>query len=160
MSVFQIIITISAVLIALANIWNFFGRPIKFLGKKSKEQFHNQFIRELEENLPEWIDNHDKSFMNEISKEVVKQLQPNFDKINQQNDAQSKAIQGISKSSQDMLRKHILDIYENGKKDQTLTQSQKETLDELYADYDFLEGNGYVKKKYNRMKDWKIIQDE
>lgn len=160
MNVYEIILAASALLVAITTIYNFFGRPLKFFAKKQRESFHKAFMKEFEEALPDWIDDHDKAFTNDISKEIVKNLQPNFDKINNQNEAQSKAIYGISKSSQDMLRKHILDIYEAGKKDQTLTQSQKETLDELYADYDFLEGNGYVKKKYNRMKDWKVIQDE
>lgn len=160
MNVYEIILAVSALLVAITTIYNFFGRNFKFFAKKQRESFHKAFIKEFEETIPDWIEQHDKAFIEDIGEETVKQLQPNFDKINEQNEAQSKAIKGISKSTQDMLRKHILDIYEHGKATETLTQSQKETLDELYADYDFLEGNGYVKKKYNRMKEWKVIKDE
>jgi superoxide dismutase len=41
-----------------------------------------------------------------------------------------------------------------------LTEHQKEVLEQYYVDYKAMKGNSYIDKYYNRMKKWKVVEDD
>lgn len=59
-----------------------------------------------------------------------------------------------------MLRKEIIHTYSKNKAARTLTETTKEYLDDLYADYKAEKGNHYIDKIYARMRTWGIVPDE
>jgi hypothetical protein len=63
-------------------------------------------------------------------------------------------------SAKDVLREKIMGIYHKNKRDKTLTLNEKEALDQYYIDYKAMKGNSYIDKYYNRMKKWRVIEDD
>jgi hypothetical protein len=63
-------------------------------------------------------------------------------------------------SAKDVLREKIMGIYLKNKKDKILTLNEKEALDQYYVDYKAMKGNSYIDKYYNRMKKWRVIEDD
>lgn len=41
-----------------------------------------------------------------------------------------------------------------------LTEHQKEVLEQYYVDYKAMKGNSYIDKYYNRIKKWKVVEDD
>jgi hypothetical protein len=136
----NVIILIGGICGAITAIMALAGKPINLLKK----------VREKRE----------KQLRDEIVEDVAKKLTPRFDEIYQQNLEQSEAINLLEKSSRDMLRENILSIYHANKHSRCLTETTREYLQDLYDDYKAENGNHYIDKIYNRMKEWKTIPDE
>lgn len=136
----NIIILIGGAVAAIVGILSFFGRPLKFIKKRRDK---------LEQEKRE-----------EIAKDVERRLSPRFDEIYQQNLEQDESIRILTESSRDMLRKEIIHTYSKNKAARTLTETTKEYLDDLYADYKAEKGNHYIDKIYARMRTWGIVPDE
>lgn len=136
----NIIILIGGTVAAIVGTLSFFGRPLKFI-KKRRDR--------LEQEKRE-----------EIAKDVERRLSPRFDEIYQQNLEQDESIRILTESSRDILRKEIIHTYSKNKAARTLTETTKEYLDDLYADYKAEKGNHYIDKIYARMRTWGIVPDE
>ena len=52
-----------------------------------------------------------------------------------------------------------MNIYETYKYTKEIPISEKEKLDETFADYKKLNGNSYIDKYYSRMLTWAVVQD-
>ena len=136
----NIIILIGGVCGAVVAIMALAGKPINLFKKlKAKRE---QETRE------------------KIVGDVAKKLTPRLDEIYQQNLEQSEIITQLQKSSRDMLREDIIQIYNHGKHTRTITETTREYLNDLYEDYKAEKGNHYIDKIYNRMSTWDIIPDE
>jgi len=51
-------------------------------------------------------------------------------------------------------------IYHKNKVDRTLSEYEREALDQYYKDYKALNGNSYIDKRMNRMAKWSVMFDE
>ena len=140
----NVIILIGGAVGAVTGILAFFGKPIGFL-KKRKEKLEAQHREEIAKDVVERVD---------------KVLTPKLDEIHQQNLEQNETINLLEKSSRDMLRQNIIAIYHQGKADRQLTETTREYLDDLYADYKAENGNNYIDKIYKRMEKWDTVPDE
>ena len=136
----NIIILIGGVVTGITAIMALAGKPIRFFRKLKDKQEEERCAK--------------------IAKDVEKRLTPRFDEIYQQNLEQEETIQILEKSSRDMLRKDIIQVYKEHKLRRELTETTKEYLDDLYGDYKAENGNHYIDKIYNRMCTWKVIPDE
>ena len=125
----DIIILIGAVVVAIANISKFLGKPISFFQKKQDKEFKEKFKKELDEELPKSI------IENNISELLLKNINPVLQEIKTLNIQQNNRIEILANSSKDVLREKIMSIYNAGKKTKTLTQHQREALDQYYKDY-------------------------
>jgi hypothetical protein len=63
-------------------------------------------------------------------------------------------------SAKDVLREKIMAIYHKNKYNRTLTEYEREALNQYYIDYKTLKGNSYIDKRYKRMDKWKVIFDD
>lgn len=140
----NIIILIGAVVGAIMGIMNFFGKPLKFMSRRLKQKQLEQHGR----------------LVDEIGDAIMEKFQPKFEEVYQQNLEQEETINILIKSSRDILRKEILTIYHDHRAERKLHETTRELLDDLYKDYVAEDGNGYIKKIYNRMATWEIIPDE
>ena len=93
------------------------------------------------------------NYLNEIKNEVLNQV---GDPIAQNTDD----LEALKISARDVLREKIMAIYHKNKYERSLTQYEKEALEQYYKDYKKLNGNSYIDKYYNRMKLWTIIYDD
>jgi hypothetical protein len=59
-----------------------------------------------------------------------------------------------------VLREKIMAIYHKNKQARTLSEYEREALEQYYKDYKALKGNSYIDKRYGRMSKWQIVYDE
>jgi hypothetical protein len=118
----------------------------------------------LDEKLPTILYNHDlktrekyksdrQNYLNEIKAEVLAEI---GDEIS----TNTKTIEALVISAKDVLREKIMAIYHKNKYNRTLTEYEREALNQYYIDYKALKGNSYIDKRYNRMDKWKVIYDD
>ena len=162
--VVDLIILIGALCGAIYKIYEFFAKPTSTLKKKKQQKEKDRIIAILDEVLPDKLREHDlqirdkytadrMNYLNEIKNEVLNQV---GDPIAQNTDD----LEALKISARDVLREKIMAIYHKNKYERSLTQYEKEALEQYYKDYKKLNGNSYIDKYYNRMKLWTIIYDD
>lgn len=158
------IILIAAFLGAIYEIWNFFAKPTSKLKQRAINKQKQQIGAVLDEKLPEILYNHDletrdkyksdrQNYLNEIKAEILAEIDDDI-KTNTQ------TIEALVISAKDVLREKIMAIYHKNKYNRTLTEYEREALNQYYIDYKSLKGNSYIDKRYNRMDKWKVIYDD
>ena len=158
------IILFAALLGAIYKIWDFFATPTSKLKQKAEEKEKQRIGAVLDEKLPKILYDHDletrdkykgdrQNYLNEIKAEVLKEI-GNDMKTN------TETIEALVISAKDVLREKIMAIYHKNKYNRTLTEYERESLNQYYIDYKALNGNSYIDKRYNRMDKWKVIFDD
>lgn len=185
----NIIIFISAILLAITNIFNFFvngGRGIKKKvdSVKEKEKIEEEaHIREVysiicgeekkerEQNIRDivsQIQEEQSDIKREIICDVVEEVLPealvahdtNIKKELEDIASIISNLTVLTEGVKDMLREKIMAIYHKNKKVRQLEYHEKEALDQYYKDYKSIGGNSYIDKYYRRMLDWNKIPDD
>ena len=172
----EILIYISALIVAITTIYNFCSSVGIFTKKKvSKaqkqkvetvldEQLDERVAKILAEKMPEILHEHDleiretyladrQRYLNEIKAEVTHDMQGEFTVLDELKDYVSQ----LALSAKDVLREKIMGLYHKNKDDRTLTENEKEALDVYYKDYKAIGGNSYIDRYYRRMSSWKVI---
>ena len=158
------IILLAALLGAIYKIWDFFAKPTSKLKQRAIDKQKEQIGAVLDEKLPEILYNHDletrdrykgdrQNYLNEIKAEILAEIDDDI-KTNAQ------TIDALVISAKDVLREKIMAIYHKNKYNRTLTEYEREALNQYYIDYKALKGNSYIDKRYARMDKWKVIYDD
>lgn len=161
------IIFASAVFIAIKNLAEMFGKPIKFVKKKSDAEFKAKVIAILDEVLPDILYNHDletrdryradrEKYLKEIKAEVIKSIDGQLNQVN----VLSKQYESLEISAKDVLREKIVCLYENNKDRRKLRFFERKALEQYYIDYKKMGGNSYIDLIYGRMKHWETEPDD
>lgn len=150
----NIIIIIGGAIMAIKNVSEWFGRPIRLFKKKTDEVFKDKVLEILNEELPNLFKN--ENILNKVKQEVLKEMQSEVDQISNL----AKQYEALAVSAKDVLREKIMQIYFKNKKDKIMTLHEKEALDQYYIDYKAIKGNSYIDKYYNRMKKWSVVEDD
>ncbi len=165
------IILVSAVLIAIKNIYEFFAKPTSIFKSKRAKVFREQIGEVVAEKTKEAITKYDEeisvkmeqehsAIKETIKSEVFSEIKPALDAIIAQNEAQNESIKILTSSSKDMLRQRIMTIYHANKRERSLSYNDNEVLQELYKDYKAQGGNSYIDKYYGRMSKWETRTDD
>lgn len=158
------IILFAALLGAIYKIWDFFAKPTSKLKQRALDKQKEQIGAVLDEKLPEILYNHDletrdkykgdrQNYLNEIKAEILAEIDEDI-KTN------TRTIDALVISAKDVLREKIMAIYHKNKYNRTLTEYERESLNQYYIDYKALNGNSYIDKRYGRMNKWKVIYDD
>ena len=158
------IILLGALAGAIYKIWDIFATPTSKLKQRALEKERTRINAILDEKLPEVLHEHDLktrdkyksdrlNYLNEIKAEVIKEVGDDI-KTN------SKTIDALVISAKDVLREKIMAIYHKNKYNRTMTEYEREALNQYYVDYKALNGNSYIDKRYARMDKWKVIFDD
>ena len=150
----NIIIIVGGAIMAIKNVSEWFGRPIRLFKKKTDEVFKDKVLEILNEELPNLFKN--ENILNKVKQEVLKEMQSEVDQISNL----AKQYEALAVSAKDVLREKIMQIYFKNKKDKIMTLHEKEALDQYYIDYKAIKGNSYIDKYYNRMKKWSVVEDD
>lgn len=174
----EILIYISALMVAVTTIYNFCSSVGIFTKKKVTkaqkqkvetvldEQLDERVAKILAEKMPAILHEHDKKvretyladrqrYLNEIKAEVTHDMQGEFTVLDELKDYVSQ----LALSAKDVLREKIMGLYHKNKDDRTLTENEKEALDVYYKDYKAIGGNSYIDRYYRRMSSWMVIPD-
>lgn len=163
----NIIIVVGGAIIAIKNVAEWFGKPIRFFKKKSDDNFDAKVIAIIKKIIPDMLIEHDletrakyradrENYLQEIKKEVLVSIQQELGQVANL----TEQYEALVISAKDVLREKIMTIYHKNKRDRTLTEHEKEALDQYYIDYKAMKGNSYIDKYYNRMKKWGIIIED
>ena len=158
------IILLGALAGAIYKIYDFFAMPTSKLKQRAIEREKEHIGAVLDEKLPQILYKHDletkekykndrQNYLNEIKAEILAEI---GDDIN----TSTKTIDALVISVKDVLREKIMAIYHKNKYNRTLTEYEREALNQYYVDYKALEGNSYIDKRYKRMDKWKVIYDD
>ena len=163
----NIIIIVGGAIMAIKNVAEWFGKPVRFFKKKSVDNFEERVKDLLKKHLPEMLKNHDleirdrykadrEAYLQDIKKEVLKEIKTELSQVSQL----TEQYEALAISAKDVLREKIMAIYHKNKRDRTITYNEKEALDQYYIDYKAIKGNSYIDKYYSRMKRWEVIDDD
>ena len=158
------IILFAALLGAIYKIWDFFARPTSKLKQKVTDKEKKRIVAVIDEKLPAILHDHDlkirdrykndrQNYLNEIKAEVLAEIGGEIS-------TNTKTIDALVISAKDVLREKIMAIYHKNKYNRTLTEYEREALNQYYIDYKALNGNSYIDKRYGRMNKWKVIYDD
>ena len=158
------IILLGALVGAIYKIWDFFATPTSKLKKKVEEKEKERIGAVLDEKLPTILYNHDlqtrdkyrgdrQNYLNEIKAEILAEIGDDI-KTN------TETIDALVISAKDVLREKIMAIYHKNKYNRTMTEYEREALNQYYIDYKALHGNSYIDKRYARMDKWRVIFDD
>ena len=158
------IILLGALAGAIYKIYDFFATPTSKLKQRATEKEKERIGAVLDEKLPQILYKHDletkekykndrQNYLNEIKAEILAEIS---DDIN----TNTKTIDALVISAKDVLREKIMAIYHKNKYNRTLTEYEREALNQYYIDYKALKGNSYIDKRYKRMDKWKVIYDD
>lgn len=165
------VILIGATCIGLTNIYNFFAKPKKALEDKRKQESLSQIENILELKMPDILLQHDletrakyladrQNYLCEIKQEVLNDTKDILENLLKTNETLSNSVETLTKTSKDVLRQRIMEIYYKYRSEKRMPIHAKEALDELYKDYKAENGNSYIDKYYGRMGTWTIYDDE
>ena len=147
----NVIILLGAVAGAITGIMALIGKPIGFL-KKRREKAEKERRKEIVE---------------DVSALVKKEITPKLDEIHQQNLEQTQDIQDqtekietLTNTMRDSIGAEIMAFYEAHRADRTLTESEKDAIEDLYKSYKAVKGNHYVDKVYDRMTHWAVVDED
>jgi hypothetical protein len=97
--------------------------------------------------------NDRQNYLNEIKAEVIKEIGDDIK-------SNTETIDALVISAKDVLREKIMAIYHKNKYNRSMTEYEREALNQYYVDYKALKGNSYIDKRYNRMDKWRVIFDD
>lgn len=167
----NLIIIIGGAFLAIKNIAELIGKPIRFFRKKSDKELdtkiHEEVQHELKTELPEMLFQHDKerdraneaarvAEVQTIKTEVLNSIHEELEQFGRL----SELYEPLVISAKDMLREKIMHIYRKHYRERSMSQSEKEALDQYYLDYKSINGNSYITKYYGRMSTWTVVPDD
>lgn len=160
----DIIILIGALCAAIYKIWDFFAKPTSKLKSKVKQKRREEIVTILDEVLPEKLKQHDldtrdrykadrERYLQDIKNEVLKAIGGSVTKNEED-------LEALKISARDVLREKIMAIYHKNKVERSMSEYEREALDQYYKDYHALNGNSYIDKRMVRMAKWNVVYDE
>ena len=158
------IILIGALCAAIYKIYDFFATPTSKIKQRALEKEKARINAIINEIMPQILYNHDletrekyksdrQNYLNEIKQEILSEIGDDLT-------TNSQTIDALVISAKDVLREKIMAIYHKNKFNRTMTEYEREALNQYYVDYKALNGNSYIDKRYNRMNKWKVIYDD
>lgn len=149
---------------AIYKIYEFFAKPTSKIKQRAINKERERIGAVLDEKLPGILYQHDletrdkyrsdrEKYLKEIKNEVIKEIGGELN-------SNTETIEALVISSKDVLREKIMAIYHKNKYNRTMTEYEREALNQYYIDYKALHGNSYIDKRYNRMDKWKVIFDD
>ena len=158
------IILLGALCAAIYKIYDFFATPTSKIKQRAQEKEKARIKAIVNEIMPQILYNHDLetrekyksdrlNYLNEIKEEILQEIGDDIS-------TNSQTIDALVISAKDVLREKIMAIYHKNKYNRTMTEYEREALNQYYVDYKALNGNSYIDKRYNRMDKWKVIYDD
>lgn len=158
------IILLGALCAAMYKIYDFFATPTSKIKQRAQEKEKARVKAIVNEIMPQILHEHDlktkekyksdrQTYLNEIKEEILLEISDDIS-------TNAKTIDALVISAKDVLREKIMAIYHKNKYNRTMTEYEREALNQYYVDYKALAGNSYIDKRYNRMDKWRVIYDD
>lgn len=151
----NIIILVSAVIIAAKNIYGFFKKPVDDLHNRAQEVEEKHIEEVLAKKLPGEVEKRQETIIDSLEeiKGLVLDQQHNFDKI-------QKSVDLLNTSQMDLMRYNMNRLYYKYRPFKKILDCDKKAFIKLYNDYHDMGGNTWIDALYNEVMAWEIVQDE
>ena len=151
----NIIILVSAVIIAGKNIYGFFKKPVDGLHEKAELAEARRIEAILSEKAPEIINKHEKDIIDSLEeiKALVLDQGKDLEKL-------QKSVDLVNVSQLDLIRYNINRIYYKYRPYKKILDCDKKAFIKLYDDYHSMGGNTWIDQLYTEVMPWEIVEDE
>lgn len=174
----NLIILISAVIIAGKNIYGFLKKPVGDLHNYALTNEEKRIKRVIENSMPELLSKHSESVKSERTAEIKQMVteinssitEPIDDKIEELKEitldqgVDIKRIQDkvdlINDAQMDVMRFNMNQIYYKYRPYKKILDCDKKAFMKFYNDYHSMGGNTWIDSLYNELKEWDIVEDE
>ena len=174
----NVIILISAVIVAGKTIYGFLKKPVDDLHDKAYNTEERHIETVIEQKMPELLKDHGDAVKNERKKETqdmmnsVKEgiLEVLDDKIEELKEISldqnrelmtiQKTVKQLNDSSMDVMRYDMNKIYYKYRPYKKILDCDKKAFIKFYTDYHEMGGNTWIDSLYKEVVTWEIVEDE
>ena len=173
----NLIILISAVIIAGKNIYGFLKKPVGDLHSYALTSEEKRIKKVIEQSMPDLLKQHDESvreyrrkevekMVTEINSNIVNTLDDKIEEVKEISLDQDKVLKEIKDSvtlindaQMDVMRLNMNQIYYKYRHYKKILDCDKKAFMKLYNDYHSMGGNTWIDTLYEEVKDWEIVED-
>lgn len=151
----NLIILISAVIVAIKTIYHFFKKPVDDITDRARKSQDQHIEQVLDEKMPKLLEKNCETLMaslNEIKDMTLSQEKRLIDI--------QKSIDLLNVSQLDVLRYNMNRIYYKYRPYQKILDADKKAFIKLYNDYKGMNGNTWIDALYAELKEWPIVENE
>ena len=151
----NLIILVSAVIVAGKTIYSFFKKPVNDLAQRAHENEGKHIEEVLEEKVPPLLEQNCQVLMNSLNE--IKTLTLNQEE--RLKDLQ-KSMDLLNTSQLDMLRYNMNRLYYKYRPYKKILDADKQAFIKLYSDYKEMHGNTWIDSLYDEVKEWPIVASQ
>ena len=173
----NIIVLISAVIIAGKNIWEFFKKPVDDLQVRANAKEEEHIEEVIDRRVPELLAKHSEKVKGErnheeacraqsIKDDIIAAVEGRIDELKNMTVEQDKQLSSLVKSmdlltqsQMDMMRYDMNRIYYKYRQYKKILSADKKAFIKIYHDYKSMDGNTWIDALYAELKDWPIVED-
>lgn len=151
----NIIILVSAVIIAAKNIYGFLKKPVDDLHGRAQSAEQHRVEEILSKKVPEIVKTNQEDIIDSLEeiKGLVLDQQHNLNKI-------QKSVDLLNTSQMDLMRYNMNRLYYKYRPFKKILDCDKKAFMKLYNDYHDMGGNTWIDSLYNEVMCWEIVEDE
>ena len=173
----NIIVLVSAVIIAGKNIWEFFKKPVDDLQVRANAREEEHIEEVIDRRVPELLATHSEKVKGErnheeacraqsIKDDIIAAVEGRIDELKNMTVEQDKQLSSLIKSmdlltqsQMDMMRYDMNRIYYKYHQYKKILSADKKAFIKIYHDYKSMNGNTWIDALYAELKDWPIVED-
>lgn len=174
----NIIVLVSAVIIAGTNIWNFFKKPVDNMQERANAREEEHIEEVIDRRVPDLLAEHSERVKGErtheeacraqsIKDDIIAAVDDSIEELKLMTVEQDKQLSSIRKSmdlltqsQMDMMRYDMNKIYYKYRQYKKILSADKKAFIKIYNDYKLMDGNTWIDTLYGELKDWPIVEDE
>ena len=174
----NIIILVSAVIIAVKNIYGFVRKPVTDLQDKARLAEEKRIVETVEKKMPEILKEHsknvkserqleDKKMADSIKEAVIDAMDDKIEEVKEIQLDQGTQMQRIQQtvdllntSQMDLMRYNMNRLYYKYRPFKKILDCDKKAFIKLYNDYHEMGGNTWIDTLHDEVITWEIIEDE
>ncbi len=151
----NLIILMSAVIIASKNIYSFFKKPVDDIQERARANEEQHIEQVLENKIPPLLQKNCETIMGSLDE--LKEM--TIDQEGQLTQMQE-SLDLLNASQLDILRYNMNKLYYKYRPYRKMLNADKKAFIKLYNDYKLMHGNTWIDALYAEVKDWPIVEDE
>ena len=151
----NIIILVSAVIIAVKNIYGFIKKPVKDLHTAAQNQEEQHIQEVIDKEVPKLIQKNQSEIINSLEeiKGLVVDQGENLDKLQD-------SVNILNVSQMDLMRYNMNRLYYKYRSYKKILDCDKKAFIKLYNDYHAMGGNTWIDSLYEEIIKWEAVEFE
>ena len=151
----NLIILVSAVIIAGKNIYGFFKKPVDTIQENAEKKEEKHITEVINKLLPDMLKKNNEPLM-----EVINEIKNLSIEQSGQIDSISESMKLINEAQMDVMRYNMNRIYYKYRPYKKILDCDKKAFIKFYTDYHSMGGNTWIDALYEEVITWQIVEDE